>query len=297
VTNIVERPGARRRDLAGPNHAWVAAWLRSSTRPGGGATGGPEGLGRLLTGVLPARQRAIVTRSACLPYRLVSSFEEPLMHALLLVALSVAPTPSTPDRYPLDDVVRAIAATGPARCPQVPLITYRGTKVRYDHPARVHPAFAERLRMFEDVVAEVGREQFGRAPVLLKHAGTYSCRRISGYPTLLSEHGIGNGIDVVAFSFPRASRRQASELPASLRGPFQVSLADFQAQPTTPRARFLDTLARRLIGRRDIFRVLLGPAYPGHKGHFHFDVAPYRVVSIWTPDDDTPAAPQTRETF
>jgi Extensin-like protein C-terminus len=145
--------------------------------------------------------------------------------------------------------------------------------------------------MFEEVVAEVGREQFGRAPVALKHAGTYSCRRIGGYPTLLSEHGIGNGIDVVAFSFPRLPRRQAAALPASLRGPFQVSLADFQAQPSTPRARFLDTLARRLIGRHDIFRVLLGPAYPGHKGHFHFDVAPYRVVSIWTADDDTPPVP------
>jgi hypothetical protein len=165
--------------------------------------------------------------------------------------------------------------------------------LRYDHPARVHPAFAERLRLFEQVVAEVGREQFGRAPVALQHAGTYSCRRIGGYPTLISEHGIGNGIDVVAFSFPRLPRRQPADanLPASLRGPFRVSLADFQAQPTTPRARFLDALARRLIGRHDIFRVLLGPAYPGHKGHFHFDVAPYRVVSIWTADDDTPAAP------
>jgi hypothetical protein len=211
------------------------------------------------------------------------------MHALLLVALAVAP--AAPDRYPLDGVVRSIAATGPARCPQVPLVVYRGTRLRYDHPARVHPAFAERLRLFEEVVAEVGREQFGRAPVALKHAGTYSCRRIGGYPTLISEHGIGNGIDVVAFSFPRLPRRQPSALPASLRAPFEVSLADFQAQPSTPRARFLDALARRLVGRHDIFRVLLGPAYPGHKGHFHFDVAPYRVVSIWTADDDTPAAP------
>jgi hypothetical protein len=211
------------------------------------------------------------------------------MHPLLLVALAIADAPA--DRYPLDDVVRSIAATGPARCPQVPLVVYRGTRLRYDHPARVHPAFAERLRLFEQVVADVGREQFGRAPVSMQHAGTYSCRRIGGYPTLISEHGIGNGIDVVAFSFPRLPRRQAANLPASLRGPFRVSLADFQSEPTTPRARFLDALARRLIGRHDIFRVLLGPAYPGHKGHFHFDVAPYRVVSIWSADDDAPAAP------
>jgi hypothetical protein len=211
---------------------------------------------------------------------------------LLLVALAGAPDPDAAGSYPLDGVVREIAATGPARCPTVPLVVYKGNKVRYDHPARVHPAFAERLKMFEEVVVEVAREHFGRAPVSLRHAGTYSCRRIGGYPTLLSEHGIGNGIDVVGFSFPRLARKQAgpAALPARLRAPFQVSLADFQAEPNTPQARFLDALARRLIGRHDIFRVLLGPAYPGHKGHFHFDVAPYRVVSIWTSNDDGPAA-------
>jgi len=215
------------------------------------------------------------------------------MHAVLLLAMAIAPDPDVAGSYPLDGVTRDIAATGPARCPNVPLVVYKGNKVRYDHPARVHPAFAERLRMFEEVVVDVAREHFGRAPVAMKHAGTYSCRRIGGYPTLISEHGIGNGIDVVGFSFPRLARKQATpaSLPAGLRGPFQVSLADFQAEPNTPRARFLDALARRLIGRHDIFRVLLGPAYPGHKGHFHFDVAPYRVVSIWTSNDDGPPAP------
>jgi hypothetical protein len=199
---------------------------------------------------------------------------------------------AVPDHYPLDDLVREIAATGPARCPNVPTVVYRGTSVKYDHPGRVHPAFAERLKLFEAVVVDVAREQFGRGPVSLTHAGTFSCRRIGGYPTLLSEHGIGNGIDVVGFAFPRLGRRQAAPagMPASLRGGFKVSLADWQAQPETPRARFLDALARRLIARPDIFRVLLGPAYPGHKGHFHFDVAPYRVVSIWTANDD-PKAP------
>jgi hypothetical protein len=195
-----------------------------------------------------------------------------------------------PDRYPLDGLPRTIAATGPARCPTVPLVVYRGTSIRYDKSTRVHPAFAERLRLFEEVVGAVAREHFGRAPVALSHAGTYSCRRIGGYPTLLSEHGIGNGIDVVGFTFAKLPRRAAAprDLPHSLRGGFQVTMADWEREARSPRARFLDALARRLIARRDIFRVLLGPAYPGHKGHFHFDVAPYRVVSIWTADDDLP---------
>jgi hypothetical protein len=45
--------------------------------------------------------------------------------------------------------------------------------------------------------------------------------------------------------------------------------------------RFLRTLATRLIERPDIFRVLLGPAYPGHDDHFHFDCAPWRLVEIF----------------
>jgi hypothetical protein len=61
----------------------------------------------------------------------------------------------------------------------------------------------------------------------------------------------------------------------------------WQAQRGTEavHARFLETLARRLVDRGDIFRVLLGPAFPGHQRHFHFDMAPYRLVAIW--DDPT----------
>jgi hypothetical protein len=213
------------------------------------------------------------------------------MALLLLLALAAAPPPdATGDSYPLDGTTRDVAPTGPARCPPLPLVVYKGTQVRYAKPARVHPAFAERLRKFEEVVAEVAREHFGRAPAGMNHDGTHSCRRISGYPTLLSEHALGNGIDVVGFTFPRLPRRQAApeELSGALKRPFQVTLADWQADPRTPRARFLDALARRLIARPDIFRVLLGPAYPGHKGHFHFDMAPYRMVSIWTANDGPP---------
>jgi hypothetical protein len=217
------------------------------------------------------------------------------MRVVLLSALSLQPAaPSTggagsPTSYPLDAVDRTMPATGPVVCPTLPLVVYRGTKLLYRKPARVHPAFAERLRRFEDVVVEVAREQFGRAPLALTHAGTYSCRRIARYPTLLSEHGLGNGIDVVGFSFPRLPRGQRSDLPPELRRPFEVTLADWQRPARTPRARFLDALARRLVARHDIFNVMLGPAYPGHRGHFHFDVAPYRVVSIWTEDDDAVA--------
>jgi hypothetical protein len=190
------------------------------------------------------------------------------------------------DAYPLDGIERTIAARGAVVCPRVETVAYAGTRFRYASPVRVHPAFAERLRAFEEVVVELARQHFGRGPATMLHAGTYSCRRIAAYPTLLSEHGLGNGIDVVGFSFPAA--RAA---PAGLRRSFTVTLADWQNPPRTPRARFLDELAHRLVARRDIFRVLLGPAYPGHRGHFHFDVAPFRLVAIWTPLDASEPAP------
>jgi hypothetical protein len=209
-----------------------------------------------------------------------------IMAALLVLGGGPATTEAA---YPLDGLDRTVAARGPARCPRLPSVIYRGTRLRYDPPARVHPAFAERLKRFEDVVVEVAQEQFGRAPISLRHAGTFSCRRIGGYPTLLSEHAFGNGIDLVGFAFPAAAG--ARLLPPALRRPFTVTLADWRNPPDTPRARFLDTLARRLVERRDVFRVLLGPAYPGHKGHFHFDVAPYRLVAIWTALDESSRAP------
>jgi hypothetical protein len=56
----------------------------------------------------------------------------------------------------------------------------------------------------------------------------------------------------------------------------------------------LKTLARRLIGRKDVFRVLLGPGYPGHQNHFHFDMAPFTMVQIFEDGKVlTPLAPSS----
>lgn len=188
--------------------------------------------------------------------------------------------------YPLDSASREAPARGTVACPDVPIQRYRGARFRYAKPVQVHPAFAVQLRKFEDVVVDVATRHYGRAPVVMRHAGARSCRRIGGYRNLLSEHAFGNGIDVVGFDFAAVSRRAQlpAELPRHLRRSFNVSLAHWGATEGTAalHARFLDDLARTLVNRRDVFRVLLGPAYPGHRGHFHFDVAPYRVVAIWS---------------
>lgn len=186
--------------------------------------------------------------------------------------------------YPLDDTPRTVPARGRFRCPEVKLMRYRGDVIRYHKPVLVHVAFAERLRRFEEVVAETAREVYGRAPIRIRHLGTYNCRRIRGWPTFLSEHALGNGIDVEGFDFaPARSRAQRAAAPPSLRGAFQVRVArhwNATGGIAAHHARFLRLLTERLVGREDIFRVLLGPAYPGHQNHFHFDVSPWRIVEL-----------------
>lgn len=187
------------------------------------------------------------------------------------------------ETYPLDQLSRTIAPRGAVPCPKVDLVTYRGTTIQYQAPVRVHPAFTVRLARFEEVVRDVAVEVYGRAPARIHHLGTYQCRRIGGYPELLSEHAFGNGIDVTKFEFSPLSKsqRKSSTLPAHLKAGFTVSVLSHWATKSTKLAthsRFLRTLAKRLQTRKDIFRVLLGPGYPGHNDHFHLDAAPYRLV-------------------
>ncbi len=211
-----------------------------------------------------------------------------VLFAPSLEAAAAATVPAPLEAYPLDAISRTVPPRGRLRCPKVPLTTYRGDIVRYHHPVRVFTGFVPRLRLFEAVVRDVATELYGRAPRRIVHLGTYNCRRIAAYPEMLSEHALGNGIDVAGFDFGRLPRRAKVPpgTPARFRHAFSIRLAkhwDAKGRETI-HARFLRELARRLIARPDIFRVLLGPGYPGHSNHFHFDCGPYRFVAIGPPE-------------
>ncbi len=186
--------------------------------------------------------------------------------------------------YPLDHIERVIPATGRMRCPKIAKVRYRGDTIRYHSPVFVNAHFRERLRRFERVVKQVAVQVYGRAPRRIRHMGTYNCRRITAWPTFLSEHGLANGIDVAGFDFGPASRKQRAAAPRGLRLGFKVRLARHWTATKgvgARHSRFLRTLARTLIARQDVFRVLLGPSYPGHRNHFHFDCAPWRLVDVF----------------
>jgi len=201
-----------------------------------------------------------------------------MMSAVLLVpAAAVAATP-----YPLDHIERFIARRGKVRCPKVPKVWHRGTHVRYHSRVRVYRGFKPRLVAFEKMVAEVGKEIYGWAPRRIRHIGTYNCRRIAAWPDLLSEHGLANGIDISAFVFGRPPRRIRRQVPRHLRRGFKVSVLRHwrsEKKRDALHRRFLRTLVQRLVDQDDrIFRVLVGPGYPGHDNHFHFDVAPWALI-------------------
>lgn len=201
-------------------------------------------------------------------------------------SVGAAAAQNTIGYYPLDTYSRSTSPKGRVRCPALGLVPYRGDLVRYSRVITVHPAFKERLKQFERVVVETAKRVYGRGPTRLVHKGGFNCRRISGYPDYMSEHGLGNAIDVVGFDFgPVRSRTELREgLPQRLRRAFSVRmLAHWEAKGPIGaiHSKFLGLLGSRLIERQDIFRVVLGPAWPGHHNHFHFDCAPYRLVEVF----------------
>lgn len=192
--------------------------------------------------------------------------------------------------YGLDDESRRIPGRGPVRCPDVPIIKHRGTHIRYRQVARVYEGFVERLARFEEIVEAVSVATYGRAPSHLVHMGTFNCRRIKAYPSWLSEHALGNAIDVEGFDFPGLTKGQRlpEGVPRVFRGPFAVRVSPHWKRRkglTAVHARFLRAVAEATIARKDIFRVALGPHYPGHHNHFHFDCAPWRIVDGFEDDD------------
>jgi len=188
--------------------------------------------------------------------------------------------------YALDATPRFLSGGSKPVCSETEakLVTYRGDRVRYDRPIRVHPAFRDHLVAFEAVVDEVARAHFGRAPRRILHFGAYACRAVRGRPELVSEHALGNALDVAGFDFGPMARKDAktSALPRPLKRPFQVRVDKHwrAATDTAAQSAFLHALADRIVDRPDLFRVVLGPGYPGHHNHFHLDHAPYRLVGL-----------------
>lgn len=188
------------------------------------------------------------------------------------------------DAYALDALSRWVEPQERLQCPYTELTRYRGTAIRLAPAVRIAEPFQRKLLRFERAVKETAVAIYGRAPRRIRHMGAYNCRRVRGRPTRLSEHALGNAIDVIGFDFGPAPRKQwrpvkvSKELPRRLRWRFRVRIGAHWAASRGAAAihsRFLRTLAERLKKEPDLFRVMLGPRHPGHRNHFHLDAGPW----------------------
>jgi hypothetical protein len=175
--------------------------------------------------------------------------------------------------YPLDGVDRSPPPTGQRPvCPTADLVTHHGRLLRYDAPVTVHPAFAERLVRFEEIVRDVGLEVYGRSPKVLHHGGAFACRTTES-GIRWSEHAFGNALDLEGFTFePTRDKSVDPKLRSALR--LHVSEAWREGGPDHTR-RFFARVLERLKERDDVFRAVIGPPDPVHKTHLHLDVGPW----------------------
>jgi hypothetical protein len=215
-----------------------------------------------------------------------------MLLACFIALLSVASARATdegdhPGPYALDAVPRVLpVATRRVRCDRTRLVRYRGTSVRFSANAEIDRDFVPYVARFERIVREVAIAKLGRAPRVLAHHGAFNCRTIRGSREVLSEHALGNAIDVRGFDFGRARADEPLPpgVPARLARSFRVRVEKHWRAGADGRyaaeADFLAALCARLEREPNLFRVMLGPAFPGHDNHLHFDRAPFTYVAL-----------------
>lgn len=218
--------------------------------------------------------------------------EVPMSASIAAWPLGSAAEASTPAQqtatataYALDGVSRRLlrkdAGSG---CLSQDLLSYFGTQLRFGGVAVINPAFREHLERFEEIVNDVAIETYGRRPLLIRHRGAFACRSRRNQPLLLSEHALGNAIDVSGFEFAPA----AGSEPAPIGTPttaFRVDVAghwqsDGENRADQRHSRFLRSVIARLVARGDVFRGIITPSDPAHANHFHFDMAPRSYVRL-----------------
>lgn len=184
--------------------------------------------------------------------------------------------------YALDPVPRYVEKRRRwLKCDKSQITTYRSSKLDYKVP--VHRAFIPRIRKFEKLAIELAKEHFGRAPKKLRHKGAYVCRQSRGRTGRISEHALGNALDVKGFDF--GSLRDGERTPRGLSRRFKRSFRvrvyrhwNPSGEREEPQAAFLHDLTEKLRKSPEIFRGIVGPPHHRHTDHLHLDAAPWRYT-------------------
>jgi hypothetical protein len=195
--------------------------------------------------------------------------------------------------YELDELSRFVEPGERVRCDAKAMVSYRSRALRYG--VRVHPAFRERLTRFDALVVDLATSHYGRPPRRLVHHGSFACRSLRSRKERISEHALGNALDLKGFDFgPLPKRAQLPEgMPKGLRSGFSVRVLDHWTPRRTRdhyHARFLHQLTEALRHRPDIFRGIVGPPRPRHHDHLHLDAAPWRYAMFGYGSEGDPSA-------
>lgn len=145
-------------------------------------------------------------------------------------------------------------------CRLVNGVSLRQTAARIEPPATMTCPLALALADFEArVVQPAAQRHFGRRVAAIRNWGAYSCRMRSGDSRRLSEHALGQAIDIFAFD---------------LAGGTRIAVRDHWRE-RGPRGRFLREVAR---GACAMFSVVLTPkSDAAHADHLHLDIGPNRL--------------------
>lgn len=174
--------------------------------------------------------------------------------------------------YALDDLPRE-GAFVVAGCPEVPLIDRAGDPIPWRPSLRIHPAFEPAVQALERAIVETAITTYNVAPVRILSASSYRCTNIRTIPGRVSEHALGNAIDVRGIVLVDGT---------------EVTVEDHwnATGDDEIHARFWRALAQRVIDRA-IFRGVIGPPTEDHHDHLHFDLGRSHFHAI---DLDTPPA-------
>ncbi|MEM9071412.1 MAG: extensin family protein [Myxococcota bacterium] len=183
----------------------------------------------------------------------------------------------------LDETPRFLEDGQRMRCDPSGLVRYRGTHLRFAGSVRAHPSFVARLKRFEVLVNDFATRYYGRPPRRLIHRGAYSCRRARGRRARISEHALGNALDLQGFDFGPLPRGETlpEGLPRRVRRSFSIRVLSHwgpRRRRDAVHARFFHELTETLRTRPDIFRGIVGPPRPRHGNHLHLDASPWRYA-------------------
>ena len=183
------------------------------------------------------------------------------------VAMPTAPPRARPDSgpYRLDPFPRSpeLVTEG---CPDVPLVDHPGSPVAWRPALRIHPAFVPSVQDVERAFTSAAVARYGRAPLALLSASSHRCRTMRDRPERLSEHALGNALDIrgIVIEF------DGGQLEITVREHWGTGSIHDQ---------FLHDAIRAVIEGARV-RGVIGPPTADHLDHFHVDHGPSEFVAI-----------------